>query len=303
MRVARSIAELSDIRDELAVGTPRSTVAFVPTMGALHAGHRSLFRIARRVADIVVVSIFVNPLQFGPDEDYARYPRVLDADLQTCADDGIDIVFVPSVTELYPSGRQVSVSAGQLGTVLEGRSRPTHFDGVLTIVSKLFNIVRPDKAIFGQKDAQQLAAIRKMAADLNLDVDIVAAPIIREDDGLALSSRNRFLLPHERKSALSISAALRTATEHDNAPSALEAARHVLDQAEVDGAFQLDYLAIINPQTFVEVPEDHAGDALLVIAAVVGDTRLIDNVELSFAVRTDDVRDAVPDREAERISF
>ena len=298
MRVARSIAELSDIRDELAVGQPRTTVGFVPTMGALHAGHRSLFRIARNVADIVVVSIFVNPLQFGPNDDYARYPRMLDADLQTCADDGIDIVFVPSVAELYPAGRQVSVSAGQLGEVLEGRSRPAHLDGVLTIVSKLFNIVRPDKAIFGQKDAQQLAAIRKMTADLNFDVDIVAAPIIREDDGLALSSRNRYLLPNERKLALAISAALRAATEHDNARSALEAARSVLDFAEEDAAFKLDYIALVNPQTFAELPDDHEGDALLVLAANVSDTRLIDNVELSFAgSRVDaDPRDLDPAR-------
>lgn len=303
MRVARSVTELSDIRDELSVGTPRPTVAFVPTMGALHAGHRSLFRIARNVADIVVVSIFVNPLQFGPDEDYARYPRVMDADLQICEDDGIDVVFVPSVAELYPAGRQVSVHAGQLGSVLEGRSRPTHFDGVLTIVSKLFHIVRPDKAIFGQKDAQQLATIRKMALDLNFDVDIVAGPIIREDDGLALSSRNRYLLPPERKSALAISAALRAASQHDDALSAVEAARSVIELAEEDSALQPEYIALVNPQTFAELPDDHEGDALLVIAAKISDTRLIDNVELSFACRTPDPDDAPLDREISRVSF
>ncbi|MET0694232.1 MAG: pantoate--beta-alanine ligase [Propionibacteriaceae bacterium] len=283
MRVARTIAELSDLRDELTAGQPRPTVAFVPTMGALHAGHLSLFRIARNVADVVVVSIFVNPLQFGPDEDYARYPRVLEEDLQTCRDEDIDIVFAPTVTELYPAGRQVTVSAGHLGTLWEGRSRPGHFDGVLTVVSKLLNIVRPDKAIFGQKDAQQLAVIRKMASDLNIDVDIVAAPTIREEDGLALSSRNRYLLPHERKSALAIWHALAAATREDNAAAALAAAQDVIDLAECDSAFRLDYLAWVNPHTFAELSRDHEGDGLLIVSARVGDTRLMDNVELSFS--------------------
>jgi pantoate--beta-alanine ligase len=282
MRVATSIAELWDIRDELTAGQPRPTVALVPTMGALHAGHLSLFEIARKVADIVVVSIFVNPLQFGPHEDYARYPRVLEEDLEACRLEGIDLVFIPSVTEIYPAGRQVSVHAGSLGAVLEGRSRPGHFDGVLTIVSKLFNLVQPDKAIFGQKDAQQLAVIRKMAADLNCDVDIVAGPIIREDDGLALSTRNRYLIPHERTSALALSAALRAAARHDTAAAALRAARRVVQTAEGDGTFCLDYLTLVHPQTFAPVEGDHVGDALLLIAATVGETRLIDNTELSF---------------------
>ncbi|MBA3528826.1 MAG: pantoate--beta-alanine ligase, partial [Propionibacteriaceae bacterium] len=238
MRVTRSVAELSDVRDELTTGQPLPTVAFVPTMGALHAGHRSLFRIAKNIADIVVVSIFVNPLQFGPDEDYARYPRALDDDLAACRSDDVDIVFTPSVAELYPAGRQVSVSAGPLGTILEGRSRPGHFDGVLTIVSKLFHIVRPDKAVFGQKDAQQLACIRRMVADLNCDIDIVAAPTIREDDGLARSSRNRYLLAHERTSALALSSALRVAARHDTAAAALEGAGRVLALAEADPTFR-----------------------------------------------------------------
>ena len=283
MRTATSIVELSEIRDELAKGQPPRTVALVPTMGALHAGHRSLVRIARSVADIVVVSIFVNPLQFGPDEDYAHYPRVLDDDLLTCQSEGVDVVFAPSVSDLYPAGRQVTVSAGQLGTVLEGRSRPGHFDGVLTIVTKLFNIVRPDKAIFGQKDAQQVAIIRRMATDLNYDIDIVAAPVVREEDGLALSSRNRYLLPHERTTALALSAALRAAARHHTATDALAAARAVLTLAEIDGSFELDYLTLVNPLTFAELPDDYEGHALLLVAATVASTRLIDSAELTFA--------------------
>jgi pantoate--beta-alanine ligase len=282
MRVAHTIAELSDMRDELTATQPRPTVSFVPTMGALHAGHCALIGIARNVADVVVVSIFVNPLQFGPDEDYARYPRTLEHDLAVCEAQGVDIVFVPSVSELYPSGRHVSVTAGPIGTVLEGRARPSHFDGMLTVVSKLFNIVRPDKAIFGQKDAQQLAAIRRLVADLNFDIDIVAGPIVREEDGLALSSRNHYLLPPQRKTALVISAALRAAARHDDAPSALRAARTVLGLAERDETFQLDYLCLVNPLSFAELPGDHQGEGLLVIAAQVGDARLVDNVELVF---------------------
>jgi len=285
MRVARNIADFSDFRDELTHGDPRPTVALVATMGALHAGHRSLIRIARNVADVVVVSIFVNPLQFGPDADYARYPRVLDEDLEVCQSEGVNIAFVPSVAELYPAGRQVTLCAGQLGTVLEGRSWSGHFDGVLTVVSKLFNIVQPDKAIFGQKDAQQLAVVRKMVTDLNWDVDIVSAPIVREDDGLALSSRNRYLLPHERTSALALSQSLRAAAQADNGADAVAAASSVLALAEGGGSFDLDYLTLVNPQTFAELPPDHSGDALLVVAATVGDTRLIDNTELTFACR------------------
>jgi pantoate--beta-alanine ligase len=283
MRIATTIAEFSDIRDALALGQPRPTVAFVGTMGALHAGHRSLFRIARNVADVVVVSIFVNPLQFGPNEDYARYPRALEDDLEACREEGVDLVFAPTVTELYPPGRHVSVTAGPLGNVLEGASRPGHFDGVLTIVSKLFNIVQPDKAIFGQKDAQQLACIRRMVTDLNIDIDIVAAPIVREADGLALSSRNRYLIPHERTTALALAMALRAAAEQLTPEAALHAAQEVVDEAASDPAFHLDYLSLVNAQSFAEVTPDFIGEALLVVAASIGDTRLIDNAELTFA--------------------
>jgi pantoate--beta-alanine ligase len=297
MRVATTIVALTEARDALTSGNPRPTVAFVPTMGALHAGHRSLIRLAHKVADVVVVSIFVNPLQFGPHEDYARYPRVLEEDMVTCRSEGVDVVFVPTVTELYPKGRSVSVSAGHLGTILEGRSRPGHFDGVLTVLAKLFHLVQPDKAIVGQKDAQQAAIIRRMAVDLNWDVDIVAAPVVREEDGLALSSRNRYLLPHERTSALALSAALRAAARCSDVVTALAAARSVLALAEADGVFTLDYLTLVHPQTFAVLPEDYVGEGLMLVAGTVGETRLIDNADLtlvppSFTCGTDDERDS-----------
>ena len=248
----------------------------------VHAGHRSLIRMARSVADVVVVSIFVNPLQFGPDEDYARYPRMLEDDLVVCEQEGVDVVFAPSVAELYPSGRQVTLCSGQLGGVLEGRSRPGHYDGVLTIMSKLLNLLRPDMAILGQKDPQQLAVVRKMAADLNWDVDIVAAPAVRDNDGLLLSPRNRYLLPHERTTALALPRALAAAADHHSVEAALAAARRVLEQAERDGGLQLDYVALVNPQTFAALPPEYEGDALLLVAARVDSTRLIDHAELNL---------------------
>ena len=200
-----------------------------------------------------MVSIFVNPLQFGPDEDYARYPRPLEADLERCAELGVDLVFVPAVGDLYPAGRQVAVSAGTMGTVLEGASRPAHFDGVLTVVLKLLNLVRPQVAVFGRKDAQQLACVARMAVDLNLDVRIVGAPTVREPDGLALSSRNVFLSPADRGLALSLVGALEKAEAQSSLPAALDAAWEVLDKASLDPAFVLDYLAAVNPETFAEV--------------------------------------------------
>jgi len=264
---------------------PAPTVALVPTMGALNAGHRSLIRLAHDVGDAVVVSIFVNPLQFGPDEDYARYPRTPTDDLDACTSEGVDVVFMPSVAELYPAGRQVTVQAGHLGAVLEGRSRPGHFDGVVTVQSKLFNLVRPDKVILGQQDAQQLAVVRKLAADLNWDADIVAGPTVRDADGLAVCSRNRYLLPHERTSALALPAALRAAEGCASVASALASAQAVTDHAKQDGIFRLDYLSAVHPQTFAELPDDYEGPGLLLIAAWVGDTRLIDNSALSFTPR------------------
>lgn len=278
MIIARSVAEMTELRARL--DADERTIAFVPTMGALHAGHRSLFTVARSHGQILVVSIFVNPLQFGPHEDYARYPRPLEVDLDACRRAGVDVVFVPTVTDLYPAGRQVSVSAGPMGTILEGVSRPDHFDGMLTVVCKLFNIVRPDSAVFGKKDAQQLACVRRMTLDLNIGVEIVAAPIVRDPDGLALSSRNGYLSVAERSSALALPAALRAASGERSPTEAIAAARAIL---HAEPAVELDYLSLVHPTTLAEVAGDHVGDALLLAAAKVGGTRLIDNVELRFA--------------------
>ena len=282
MKIARSLSEYATLRSALE-GPNAPRVAYVPTMGALHEGHRSLIKLAKTHGDVVVVSIFVNPLQFGPGEDYARYPRPLEDDLQVCEADGVDIVLVPSVTELYPAGRQITVDAGALGSVLEGHSRPGHFNGVLTVVLKLLNIIRPQIAVFGEKDAQQLACIQRMMIDLNLAVEIVGAPIVREPDGLALSSRNVFLSASERAVARSLSAALEKAATQGSVRSARAAAYEVLDRAQAEPCFELDYATIVNPSTFAEVPDDHVGLATFVVAARVGGTRLIDNTTINFA--------------------
>ena len=252
-------------------------VALVPTMGALHAGHASLITTARaRVGDgaPLVVSIFVNPMQFAPGEDLDRYPRTLEADLEVCAAHGVDVVLVPSVEEVYPGGApQVTVEPGPLGTVLEGASRPTHFRGVLTVVAKLFGLVRPDVTVFGQKDYQQLALVRRMVADLCLGIDVVGAETVREEDGLALSSRNRFLDADQRGQAVALHRALDAARAA--APGGAEAALAAA-HAELGAApgVDLDYLELTGPDLG---PVPAAGEARLLVAARVGTTRLIDN--------------------------
>src|SRR4051812_5203088 len=261
-------------------------VGFVPTMGALHEGHASLLRTAREhVADgPLVVSIFVNPLQFGVGEDLDRYPRTLDADLALCAREGVDIVFAPSVEEVYPGGDpQVMVRAGALGRVLEGKSRPGHFRGVLTVVAKLFGLVRPDVAVFGQKDYQQLVLVTRMSLDLCLGVEVVGAETVREDDGLALSSRNRYLSPDDRRRATGLSRALRAAQERApyGLPAARWAAMQVLDEVP-ETELDLDYLAI-RTVDLGEVADPHPVDptpARALVAGRVGTTRLIDNLPL-----------------------
>ena len=272
-------------RDELAaalkeVRAAGGRVAFVPTMGALHEGHASLMTEARsRLApgDALVVSVFVNPLQFGAGEDLDRYPRTFDADLEVCAGQGVDVVFAPSVDEVYPGGEpQVIVEPGPLGTVLEGAVRPTHFRGVLTVVAKLFGLVRPDVAVFGQKDYQQLVLIRRMVADLCMDVDVVGAPTVREDGGLALSSRNKYLSDDDRVTALSLSRALQAAVDAaaGGGERALAAAHAVLDGTP---GVDVDYLALTSPDLG---PAPGAGEARVLVAARVGSTRLIDNMPL-----------------------
>jgi pantoate--beta-alanine ligase len=279
---------LAHTREELAgllsaARSAGSPVGLVPTMGALHEGHGSLFRAARqRVADgPVVASIFVNPLQFGAGEDLDRYPRTLESDLLVCAREGVDIVLAPSVEEVYPGGDpQVTVRPGPLGEVLEGRTRPGHFGGVLTIVAKLFGLVRPDVAVFGEKDYQQLALVRRMVLDLNLGVDVVGAPTVREEDGLALSSRNRYLDAEQRQQAVALSRALRAAqlSERYGPEVALAEARAELRAAP---GVDLDYLVVVDPELGELPPVVPPGTpARALIAARVGTTRLIDNVPL-----------------------
>ncbi|MEW9549978.1 pantoate--beta-alanine ligase [Nonomuraea sp. NPDC050783] len=267
-------------RDDLAKARGGGDVALVPTMGALHEGHRSLIRLARSRADQVVVSVFVNPLQFGPHEDFSRYPRTFEADLDVCRAEGVDVVFHPSAEDMYHPGRQVSLLSGRMGEIVEGASRPGHFDGVLTVVLKLLNLVQPRVAVFGQKDAQQLALIRRMVADLDVPVEIVGAPTVREPDGLALSSRNRYLSADDRQVALALSRALRAGAAERTPAAVRAAAGEVL--AAAGPRLDLDYLVLVDPATFTEVGEEHAGEAVLAVAARIGTTRLIDNVTLTL---------------------
>ncbi|MGW0019164.1 pantoate--beta-alanine ligase [Rhodococcus sp. NPDC003382] len=254
------------------------TVALVPTMGALHSGHLELVRQAKLTGAVVVVSIFVNPLQFGENEDLDAYPRTLDADLALLREAGVELAFVPTVSAMYPEGRRTMIHPGPLGAELEGGSRPTHFAGMLTVVAKLLQIVAPNTAYFGEKDYQQLALIRQMVADLNFDVRIVGVPTVREQDGLALSSRNRYLDETQRQTATVLSAAL-VAGAHAAAGGAeaiLTAAREVLASAP---EIELDYLELRGVD-LGEPPE--RGDGRLLVAARVGTTRLIDNVGVAI---------------------
>ncbi|MFC9942887.1 pantoate--beta-alanine ligase [Streptomyces pratensis] len=328
----RSAAELDALGR--AAGARR---AVVMTMGALHDGHATLIRAARAAAGPdgqVVVTVFVNPLQFGEAADLDRYPRTLEADLAVASEAGADAVFAPSVDEVYPGGEpQVRITAGPMGERLEGTSRPGHFDGMLTVVAKLLHLTGPDAAFFGQKDAQQLALVRRMVGDLNFGIDIVAVPTVRDPDGLALSSRNRFLSAEERRTALALPRALfaardrlvaqqtlharaRTMPEREGRAAALTrlgearaaadsqavalarptvvpaavlaAARAVLDEAaEEEVPLTLDYVALVDPADFTELPDDRvSGEAVLAVAARVGATRLIDNIPLTLGAHT-----------------
>lgn len=252
-------------------------VAVVMTMGALHEGHRELMRVARANADHVLVTIFVNPLQFGPNEDFARYPRTLESDLEACRAEGVDVVFAPSRDEMYPNGTpSVTVEAGPLGTILEGASRPGHFNGMLTVVAKLFLLTRADLAFFGEKDFQQLALVKRMARDLEIPVEVRGVATVRESTGLALSSRNRYLSAAEREAALALSQALRAGAEQADAESALAVAGKILASRT---RVKVDYLAVTDP--FLG-PAPPAGPARMLVAARVGTTRLIDNIALDL---------------------
>ncbi|MFI9269461.1 pantoate--beta-alanine ligase [Kitasatospora sp. NPDC052896] len=257
--------------------------AVVMTMGALHEGHAALIRAARKEVGRdgrVAVTVFVNPLQFGPNEDLDRYPRTLAADVRLAEENGADVVFAPVVEEVYPNGApQVTLSAGPMGERFEGATRPGHFDGMLTVVAKLLHITDPDFAFFGEKDAQQLAIVQRMVADLDFDVEVIGVPTVREEDGLALSSRNRYLSEDDRRHALALSRALFAGRDAAaRGPKAVrEAAATALDGA---AGLDLDYLALIDPHDFTEVPDDFQGEAVLAVAAKVGGTRLIDNVRM-----------------------
>ena len=277
-RIALTRAELAAERRVLA-----DPVVLVPTMGALHAGHARMLGAARTLAGprgSVIVSIFVNPLQFGPNEDLDRYPRTLDEDLAMCAREGADLVFAPSAAEMYPGGQpEVTVNPGPAGQRLEGEFRPGFFDGVLTVVLKLLHLTRPAVAVFGQKDAQQLTLVRRMVTDLNLDVVIEPVPTARDDDGLATSSRNRYLSAADRAVALALPRALQAgqAAADGGAAAVLAAAREVL---AAEPALAVDYVALVDPGTFGPPGTLQPGPVLLVAAARVGGTRLIDNVAL-----------------------
>ena len=274
MKVARSRAELIEVRDALA-----GPVGLVPTMGALHAGHAALIESARRLSESVLVTIFVNPMQFAPTEDLATYPRTLDDDLAMCEGLGADAVWAPTVADVYPGGAaQVHVDPGPLGRELEGVTRPTHFAGVLTVVAKFFALIRPAVGYFGEKDYQQLVLLRRMAADLDLGVAVAGVPIVREPDGLALSSRNAYLSADERTQALALSRALFTGRDAAGAggEGVVRAAQDVL---AAEPGVRVDYLELRDSELG---PAPQHGPARLLVAARVGRTRLIDNVEVTL---------------------
>lgn len=294
LRAIRTRSELAGTLDELRAGG--RSVGFVPTMGFLHDGHLSLVARARQGTDVVALSIFVNPLQFGPGEDLDRYPRDLDHDLALAAGAGVDVVFAPSREEMFPDGPpEVRVVPGALGARLCGAFRPGHFEGVLTIVARLFGLVRPDMAVFGRKDFQQAVLIRRMVDDLALGVEIHVAPLLREADGLAMSSRNAFLSAEERAAAPTLFRAL------DGAERAFRAGEHngarlgarVMDVLTATPGFRPEYAELVHPGSLEAVREARAGD-VLAAATFLGETRLIDNVVLGAA--TPDPR--VGDRES-----
>src|SRR5215469_16316840 len=280
MKIVSTIPEMRTSSREARSRAAR--IGLVPTMGALHEGHLSLVRAACSQSDLVVASIFVNPTQFGPNEDFSRYPRNLKEDCALLEREGVDIVFAPLVEEMYPAGADATwVVVEAMSNRLCGRSRPGHFRGVTTVVSKLFHIVEPDLAFFGQKDAAQVAIIRRMVRDLNVPVEIVVCPIVREPDGLAMSSRNAYLDPAQRKSALVLSRTLRRVRQvfdqgERNTAKLMEAGKQVMAE---EPSVRLDYLEIADPETLDGV-EMVSSNGLVAIAAFVGTTRLIDNILL-----------------------
>ncbi|MFC4768964.1 pantoate--beta-alanine ligase [Effusibacillus consociatus] len=280
MKIIHTISEIRHyVKEQRSLG---NTIGFVPTMGSLHEGHLSLARHAKTENQTVVMSIFVNPLQFGPSEDFDRYPRNLEADAQLADSAGVDVIFAPSVNEMYPQQQLTYVDVELVTENLCGTSRPGHFRGVATVVTKLFNIVLPDKAYFGQKDAQQVRVIQQLAQDLNMPVEIIPCPIVREPDGLAMSSRNVYLSPEERKQALSVYRSIQEAQKlfdagHRSASFIRERVQSII---AVEPLAEIDYIKIVDLQNFSDLNDQINRDALLAVAVRFGATRLIDNTIL-----------------------
>jgi pantoate--beta-alanine ligase len=283
MLIVESVAEVrAAVRHLRRQQDPEATLALVPTMGAIHEGHLSLVRAAKRACNVVAASIFVNPLQFTAGEDFDKYPRVLEADIALLAAEGVNLLFVPTAQEMYPPQASTIVEVQGISDRLDGASRPGHFRGVATVVAKLFNIVAPDLAFFGQKDAAQIAVLRAMIRDLNLPVQLLACPTVREPDGLALSSRNRYLNGAERQQALALHRALQAARilveQGETCSQTLRTA--MLKVLNEDPTIRVDYAEVVNPDTLESMPQI-AGPALIAVAAWVGTTRLIDNYVLN----------------------
>lgn len=279
MRTSNSIKEVRTFVKE--ARKKGQSIGFVPTMGFLHEGHLSLIEKAKKENDIVVVSIFVNPTQFGPNEDYSSYPRDFERDASLCESKGTDLIFYPTPEMMYPENYSTYVNVENLTEGLCGASRPGHFRGVATVVAKLFNIVQPERAYFGQKDAQQVAVLERMTKDLNFDIEIVPCPIVRETDGLALSSRNTFLVGDERKSALVLSKALKLAKQiiDDGEKSAKVIYEAMKELIEADPNAKIDYIEIVSQETLKPI-EVLSGDVLIALAVKVGKPRLIDNIRI-----------------------
>jgi len=275
VRIVKTVAETQRVCRELRM---RGSVGFVPTMGALHEGHLSLVRRARSECDTVVASIFVNPLQFAPGEDFAKYPRTFEEDRRSLETERVDVLFAPDPEEMYPNGSVTTVTVSEVGDRLDGASRPGHFTGVATVVAKLFHVVGPTRAYFGQKDAAQLAVLRQMVRDLNFDIELVGCAIVRDTDGLALSSRNKYLSAVEREQALVLHRTLlrleRMIAEGERQSIAM--IRRGIETLNAEAGIRVDYLAIVDANTLLPVTSVETG-TLVAVAAYVGSTRLIDN--------------------------
>jgi pantoate--beta-alanine ligase len=279
VQIVRSREELA-----LARAAVTTTLAFVPTMGALHAGHIALVEEAKRRAPCVVASLFVNPTQFGPNEDFGRYPRREAEDARMLEESGCELLWVPSVADMYPDGFSTSIRVGSLSDRWEGETRPGHFEGVATVVAKLLISVRPDVALFGEKDFQQLAVIRRMAVDLNIPLEIAAVPTVRERDGLALSSRNAYLSKDERSRAIALPEALERARKSILEGAAVRAALEIARKSLVEAGFsRIDYVALVDASTLDPLDEPR-GEMRLIAAAIIGTTRLIDNLAVCIVV-------------------